>query len=217
MDRRIDGIDNGAPGRKSSEQSSFVLIAVDADGILESVVTQTSAVTYSGALLDGALMDGSTGEIDGTDARNITVALDSSVGAFVALGEIVITGRHPYYTHPVTGNLALQTETLIIPDADGNVTLTGAKMFAPGEFLSITFPAMDDTDGAFTVGAGVAREVTPPARWLWCNASGTLYVRLVDASDGVIDKLVVLQGPVPFAIDALHASTDITDLKAVVK
>jgi hypothetical protein len=206
---RQEGINNGAPAVKSSEQASFALHSADDNGIKTIFSGPTTATTYSGTDLNGALM--TAGELTGTDARNPTVKLSAAVGSYVALGQIVVRGIHPY----TRGNLS---ETLIMPDADGGVTLTCAKMFAASEPLYFDFPALPDAVGNIELGAGVAREITPPCLWLQVNEAGTLYLRLLDSSDTKITKWVVpVAGQLPVSADAIHSGSDITDLVPVVK
>ena len=223
MARRIDGINNGAPATQHSGQASFALFTADPNGIKTSIATSTTAVTYSGADLNGAEI--TAGQLSGDDAHNVTVTLASNAGSYVAstsdATRIKVTGKHPYY-EDYQGNKATHIEYLSIPDADGGVTLTCGKCFAPGEPLSIYIPGQVNTSGAIEIGTGAAREVSPPARWIQCNAVGTLYLHLPNTpinrspDTGKIAKVVVsAAGPIPFAADAIHASSDITDLLAV--
>jgi hypothetical protein len=127
------GIDRGAPAIRSTGQALFTLLSADANGVKESFVGPAEAATYEGADLDGALMT-VDGTIDGTDARNVTIALDDVADGFVAGAQLVVRGLHPYYA-------AIQREVFTIPDTDGDVELVGAKMFRAGQPLAIDMPA----------------------------------------------------------------------------
>ncbi len=204
MTTRAVGIDRSGPALKTTGQASFALLSVDADGIKTSFDAPIEDTEYSGVDLNGAEI--TDGALEGSNARNVTVTLSSTTGGFNAGSIITVAGVHPYYDDKV------QTEVLTITQANGNQTLTTSKLFRAGQPLSILIEAQPDLDpdpqGTFLIGVGVAREITPPANWLYFNATGNFYMRLRDDPDGAIVKAVIpVEGAYPFSAEAIHAST----------
>lgn len=197
------GLMRGGPAVKSTGQS-WTLATLDADGVKTSFTVPFVDTTYSGASLNGVLI--SNGAL--TRNGNITVALSNQAGGFTAGSTITIVGKHPYYD-------VQQREVLTIPGANGNVTLVGAKIFKAGEPLEITIEAQPNiaTDGTLLIGVGEAVDVSPPANWVYVNAPGTLYVHLRnDPNERIVKVVCPVEGAYPISIDAIHASSTITDM-----
>lgn len=116
----------------------------DADGIKESIATDTSAATYSGVDLDGT----STVGVVGTQtferlASWPTVSASSAAGAYTDASEVVFTG---------TWGGEIVTRTATIVGTDGNATFIADGPLDLGSVTSIAVDAQADTDGAFTFG-----------------------------------------------------------------
>lgn len=114
----------------------------DDDGFVLSVATTLGAVTFTGAALDGALVDGS--DIGQPPRTGIafwpSATADNSPGAF-ALTDITFVGTY---------NGAVVSRVAAFTTADGSETVIAD---GPLETLtSIVVPAQADTDGAFTFG-----------------------------------------------------------------
>lgn len=110
--------------------------AADADGIVTTRATATTAQTITGVGLNGAI-----GEDRQTPARNIVLVLNNNANWDPSTA----------YVRGLDERGAPQEEAFIIPDA-GNVTLTGKKFFS--QVTEVYIPPQGGTGGTFTVGTG---------------------------------------------------------------
>jgi hypothetical protein len=175
------------------------LNTADDDGILESLASATTAQTLTGASLDGVLM--SAGAIAGSEARNITAATSANAGSYVDGSQIVVQGKKD--GQPVEVRFT-------IVGTDGGQTFTGYLMFDPLEPLTVILPACVNTGGAFTVGVGVGKRLTPIGRrptWLdVVTASGEVSMHLAKAGqDSVVNRTFSTAGPKTYSVDAVFA------------
>jgi hypothetical protein len=112
-------------------------VAASATAILATAgASSASPQTLSGAALNGAIGVGTM-----FPARNVTLVLSNHAHWLATVA--VVSG--------LDSNGAPQTENLSIP-ANGNVTLTGEKLFS--SITSIAIPAQGGTSGTFTAGIG---------------------------------------------------------------
>jgi hypothetical protein len=108
----------------------------DADGIVTSIATATTATSITTTGLNGAV-----GQGEMVPARNITITATSN--ANFDLTTWIVRG--------LDENGLPQEEIFVMPDA-GNTTLTGKKFFS---FVTEVYvPAQGGTGGAYTVGFG---------------------------------------------------------------
>lgn len=110
-------------------------VAASANGIKTSVATSTSAQSYTGSALNGAVGGGVM-----SPPRNVTVSATDSSASYA--GSVTFTG--------VDINGHAITEAVAITN---NATAVGAKAFA--KVTKIDVPAQVDTSGALTFGFGV--------------------------------------------------------------
>lgn len=129
-------------------QQDGVGAMVDDDAIVTDLTTAASEVVLSGGDLDGAI-----GGADCTPWRGLSVTTDVAVGAYttgvdiVAVVEIERDGQTSERTITAQLTLADGGETV---DFTGEGNLDGAFQ----RVISITIPAMADTDGTIKFGVG---------------------------------------------------------------
>src|SRR5574337_1095199 len=121
----------------SPSTSSFASTWVDADAIKTSVATVASAVSYSGAALNGAVGAGAI-----TPTKTISVTSSVSAATYNTTDPIVITGTNE------RGEVI--TDSLLLTAAGGNETIGGKHAFKT--VTKIDVPAQLGTGGAFTFG-----------------------------------------------------------------
>jgi hypothetical protein len=147
----------------------------DLDGVLESVSTSLTAVTYVAADYDGdAISVGLWSKLP----RTITITLSSTVGAF-ALEPIVMTG--------VRNGVAV-TESLTPGSVDGGETLRGVQAFDYPP--TIAFPAQADAGATISIGAG---NICTPAfeerfAAVKLAANGQIHAQYGESSESPVDS-----------------------------
>lgn len=159
----------------------------DDDAIVTTLATVTSVAALSGGDLDGVI-----GEADCTPLRGLTVTTSAAVGAYTTGEDIVAVVEEV----DSSGNVTEKTLTAALTDADGGETIDfGNASGADASFtrvISITIPAMADTDGALTFGVGdiYARQ---NEKFKWLMGLGTGNVK-VEYPGGIVDVLITADG-----------------------
>jgi len=168
-------IASAAPARKYLGTWG-TLATADDDGLKTSVASSTSAVSYSGAGLNGALI--TAGALNTTVPRNVTVTKAAQAGAYTVGSKVRVT-----FEHWLTGYQV--TETFTVTHADNAETFTGCMLMKPGTLPAVAIEAQADTDGSWKIGVGtaVAIEAKPRVDWILVSTSGDVYAML--AEDGV--------------------------------
>lgn len=168
---------SGIPLNSSPRVVAFTTAELnDVDGVKQSVGTETTPQSYSGAQLDGAAVD------DGIFvklARTVTVTSSVATGAYDTNDPIVVTGRR--------GGSVI-TEELQLTDADGGETIRGVLAF--DRIDSIDVPAQTLDTGALEFGVG---DVCGPDGDKLCRRIKPLgdgFVRLRQDLDGELDESI---------------------------
>lgn len=153
-----------------------------AAGIKTSIATLTTAVTYSGAALNGANV------AILTFPQGITATTNASASTYAVglANAIVVTGTDSH-GNVITGNVVL------------TATGGGETISTPGGFYSVTsiaIPAQLGTGGVFTFGIGDLI-FSPPARQVRGGAAGVIAVVTAGGAaggQGASDLVPCLQG-----------------------
>ncbi len=151
----------------------------DVDGIKVALTTVAAPQVYTGAALDGAVIDTASGRLD--LARTATVSSDASAGAF-ALDDIVFTG---------TRKGAIVTDTLTLTQINGNETIFGTQAF--DTITQIDVAAMADTDGELSFGVGdICAPDSDDFKAVKLHAAANLFVQFDEGAGTRSDTIPML-------------------------
>jgi hypothetical protein len=160
----------------------------DPDGIKTTVSTSLTAVSYSGAALNGALVFSNVAEPRFGGFLELasfpTATLSNTVGAFFAASKVRWIGTY--------GGVAVTREASI-STANGNETITGDGPM--DTVTSVTVEAQQDTDGTFTFGFSGAcpRRANGRVRSWWLVGGGAGNI-VAGYANGQSDTLVSAAG-----------------------
>lgn len=183
---------------------------LDSDAIKASIATSVSAVTYSGAALDGVTVTAGVSTPAPSGLVGVgqypVAAASSSAGSYVVNSVIVFTGTRD-------GKAATSTAT--VSSANGNLTYVGDSPL--DTVTSVTIGAQANTSGAWSLGYN---DISCPRRggcdepFRMLRPTSTGNVVIVDGSGRSVTVPVVAGGPDElvdiYRIKFSSASTTIT-------